>query len=149
MPILPNYVFVKNSIDIWWESSMLTTHYARQLRVTRLFHRLQWPLVQCFSKVTWIISPLNCHLRFSIVVLETFKFEKTGVACSQYLELNHTCVMAKQFPYYPTVGHQTLMLHSKNIWLWLRLTIYNPTVMDSSPFIVWFRYLQQRYDLRA
>ena len=34
------------------------------------------------------MSSLNCHLRFSIVVLETLKFEWQ---CSQYLELNPTC----------------------------------------------------------
>ena len=33
-----------------------------------------------FLKVTQIKSPLNCHLRFSIVVLETFKFKKKGLA---------------------------------------------------------------------
>ena len=33
-----------------------------------------------FPKVTQIISPLNCHLRFSIVVLETFKFKKKVLA---------------------------------------------------------------------
>ena len=33
-----------------------------------------------FPKVTRIISPLNCHLRFSIVVLETFIFKKKGLA---------------------------------------------------------------------
>ena len=31
-----------------------------------------------FPKVTFIISPKNCHLRFSIVVLETFKYKKKG-----------------------------------------------------------------------
>ena len=31
-------------------------------------------------RVTQIISPLSCHLRFSIVVLETFKFKKKGLA---------------------------------------------------------------------
>ena len=35
-----------------------------------------------FLKVTWIISPLTCHLRFSIFVLETFKFKKKGLAMS-------------------------------------------------------------------
>ena len=33
-----------------------------------------------FLKVTRIISPPNCHLRFSIVALETFKFRKKGLA---------------------------------------------------------------------
>ena len=33
-----------------------------------------------FPKVTRIISPPNCHLRFSIVVLETSKFKKKGLA---------------------------------------------------------------------
>ena len=33
-----------------------------------------------FSNVTQIVSPLNCHLRFSIVVLETFKFKEKGLA---------------------------------------------------------------------
>ena len=32
-----------------------------------------------FPKVFRIISPLNCHLRFSIIVLETFKFKKKGL----------------------------------------------------------------------
>ena len=36
--------------------------------------------VTYFLKVTQIISLLNCHLRFSIVVLETFKFKKKGLA---------------------------------------------------------------------
>ena len=44
-----------------------------------------------FLKVTRIISPPNHHLRFSIVVPETFKFRKKGLACAQYLELNHAC----------------------------------------------------------
>ena len=35
-----------------------------------------------------LMSSLNCHLRFSIVVLETLKFEWQ---CSQYLELIPTC----------------------------------------------------------
>ena len=34
------------------------------------------------------MSSLNCYLRFSIVVLETLKFEWQ---CCQYLELNPTC----------------------------------------------------------
>ena len=33
-----------------------------------------------FPKVTQIISPQNCHLRFSIFVLQTFKFKKKGLA---------------------------------------------------------------------
>ena len=33
-----------------------------------------------FGKVTQILSPLNCHLRCSSVVLETFKFKKKGLA---------------------------------------------------------------------
>ena len=33
-----------------------------------------------FPKVTWIISPPNRHLRFSIVVLETFIFKKKVLA---------------------------------------------------------------------
>ena len=40
-----------------------------------------------FQKVMKLIASLNCHLRFSIFVLETFKFEWQ---CSQYLELNPT-----------------------------------------------------------
>ena len=41
-----------------------------------------------FLKVMNLMSSPNCHLRFSIVVLETLKFEWQ---CSQYLELNPTC----------------------------------------------------------
>ena len=33
-----------------------------------------------FLKVTQIISSLNSHFRFSIVILETFKFKKKGLA---------------------------------------------------------------------
>ena len=32
-----------------------------------------------FPKVNQIISPLDCHLKFPIVVLETFKFKKKGL----------------------------------------------------------------------
>ena len=44
--------------------------------------------VEDFPKLTWIISPSSCHLRFSIVVLETLKLEWQ---CSQYHKLNPTC----------------------------------------------------------
>ena len=33
-----------------------------------------------FPKVTWILSPPSCHLRFAIVFLETFQFKKKGLA---------------------------------------------------------------------
>ena len=44
-----------------------------------------------FPKVTWIMSLPIHHFRFSIFVLETLKLEWQ---CSQYLELNPTCVLA-------------------------------------------------------
>ena len=50
------------------------------------------------------MSSQNCHLRFSIVVLETLKFKWQ---CSQYLELNPTCAYLSPSP-------QTL-LHYVNI----------------------------------
>ena len=37
-----------------------------------------------------LMSSVNSHLRFSIVVLETLKFEWQ---CSQYIELNPTCAI--------------------------------------------------------
>ena len=40
-----------------------------------------------------MISPLTCHFRFLIVVLETLKLEKQ---CSQYLTLNPTCAKVHQ-----------------------------------------------------
>ena len=42
-----------------------------------------------FPKISEIMSPPICHFRFLIFVLETLKFEWQ---CSQYLELNLTCV---------------------------------------------------------
>ena len=47
--------------------------------------------VEDFMKVTWIIFPPSCQLRFSIVVLETFYPRKTKWQCNQYLTLNPTC----------------------------------------------------------
>ena len=44
-----------------------------------------------FPKVTRIMSLLIHHFRFSVFVLETLKLEWQ---CSQYLELNPTCVLA-------------------------------------------------------
>ena len=41
-----------------------------------------------FPKVMNLMSSPNCYLRFSIVVLETLKFEWQ---CSQYLELKPSC----------------------------------------------------------
>ena len=35
--------------------------------------------VEDFPKVTWIISPLSCHLRFSIVVLKTFLIQEERI----------------------------------------------------------------------
>ena len=42
-----------------------------------------------FPKVMKLMSSSNCHLNFSIFVLETLKFE---CQCSQYLEFNPICV---------------------------------------------------------
>ena len=33
-----------------------------------------------FLKVTWIISPLTCHLRFKFFIIETIKVKKKGLA---------------------------------------------------------------------
>ena len=42
-------------------------------------------------KVTRIISPLTSHLRFSIFVLETLKFQWQVLTTCQYLQLNRAC----------------------------------------------------------
>ena len=47
---------------------------------SHLFSNFWTNNVTNFPKVTQIISPPNCHLRLSIVVLETFKFKKKGLA---------------------------------------------------------------------
>ena len=53
------------------------------------FHKVVGPTIsQIFIMVIISMSSPNCDLRFSIVVLETLKFEWQ---CSQYLELNPTC----------------------------------------------------------
>ena len=49
-----------------------------------------------FLKVSGIISPLIRHFRFSIFVLETLKLEWQ---CSQYLELNPTCLGEEESKY--------------------------------------------------
>ena len=45
-----------------------------------------------FLKIIQFMSSLNCHRRFSIFLLETLKFEWQ---CSQYLELNPTCIKGR------------------------------------------------------
>ena len=50
--------------------------------------------VKNFLKVMNLMSLPNCHLRFSIVVLETLNFEWQ---CSQDIELNPTCVRVDTF----------------------------------------------------
>ena len=44
-------------------------------------------MLQIFQRLPKYVSPI-CHLRFSIFILETLKFEWQ---CSQYFELNPTC----------------------------------------------------------
>ena len=49
-----------------------------------------------FAKVMKLIFLSNCHVRFSIVVLETLKFEWQY---SQYLELSPTCAEWSSYSY--------------------------------------------------
>ena len=55
-------------------------------------------MLKKFLKVTWIMSLMNCHFRFSIFVLKTVKL-RSHWQCSQYLKLNHTCVLNNTRPW--------------------------------------------------
>ena len=68
-----------------------------------------------FPKVMKLISLLNCHLIFSILVLETLKFE---CQCNQYLELNPTCDM-----------------------VFLQTCRFPPSMLNLPPFSGWLRFL--------
>ena len=71
------------------EKKLICSHYLDWQFLLSLNILSFWTYdVTNFPKVSEIMSPPIYHIRFSIYVLETLKFERQ---CSQYLELNPTC----------------------------------------------------------
>ena len=66
--------------------------WVKVLNTNQFIHIFSWVFwtngVTNFLKVIQIISPLTCHLRFSIFVLENSRGKDWQ--CNQHLELNHT-----------------------------------------------------------
>ena len=95
----------KSEITVWWRNYLdnLQKIWSNNLRknVNKLSGS-QYPVAQFlwtnhrtndvtkFSKVTYIISPMSCHLRFLIVVLVPFNSRRKDWRSRHYHELNHT-----------------------------------------------------------
>ena len=76
-----------------WINWLVVSTLLHQSVYSHFFFRFWTNDVTNFPKVTSVISPPTCHLRFLIFVLETFNSRRKDWQCSQYLTLYPTCAI--------------------------------------------------------